>query len=102
MGECRPANEGVPTVSICMATGRRVEQIAMSEMPRPGDLITAFSPRPGRCYIVASEQIQATHCYEPTPWRGRWTDAKGKVHRVWACEKHAEGLVDARRRVESP
>jgi hypothetical protein len=37
-------------------------------------------------------QIRATH------WTGgRFTDAKGKVHRVWACEGHADGLEGVRR-----
>ncbi len=32
-------------------------------MPEPGDLITAFSPQPGRCFrMVQSRQLQATHC----------------------------------------
>jgi hypothetical protein len=51
----------------------------MARMPQPGDLITAFSPQPGRCFrMVYSEQLQATHCYEPPAWKGPWRDAKGK------------------------
>lgn len=70
----------------------------MTRMPEPGDLITAFSPQPGRCFrMIYSRQLQATHCYEPAPWRGRWKDAKGKLHQVWACEGHAAGLEGARR-----
>jgi hypothetical protein len=28
--------------------------------------------------MVYSEQLQATHCYEPPAWKGPWRDAKGK------------------------
>ena len=35
----------------------------MDPMPEPGDLITAFSPQPGRCFrMVYSVQLQADHC----------------------------------------
>ena len=68
-------------------------------MPQPGDVVGAiFFVSPGRCFrMVASTQLQTTHCYEPAAWRGRWTDVKGKVHRVWACEFHANGLYELRR-----
>jgi hypothetical protein len=62
-------------------------------MPQPGDLITAFSVQPGRCFrMVYSRQLQATHCDEPAPWRGWWKDAKGQTHRVSACGGHAGAL----------
>ena len=55
-------------------------------MPEPGDLITAFSPQPRRCFrIVYSEQLQATHCRQPPAWKGIWKDAKGRSHHVQAC-----------------
>ena len=62
----------------------------MDRQPHPGDLITAFSPQPGRCFrMVQSEQLQATHCYEPPVWRGKWQDAKGHWWWVEACRAHA-------------
>ena len=70
----------------------------MGELIRPGDALTSFFVSPGRFFrMVYSKQLQATHCYEATEWRGRFTDAKGKVHRVWACEGHAGELEGARR-----
>jgi hypothetical protein len=67
-------------------------------MPVPGDLITAFSPQPGRCFrMVYSRQLQATHCRQPPAMRGRFLDANGRVHRVWACDRHAEALEGVRR-----
>jgi hypothetical protein len=73
-----------------MAAGRRVEQIAMSEMPRPGDTITGFFVQQGRCFrMVYSDQLQATHCYQPPAWKGVWRDAKGRSHYVEACREHA-------------
>lgn len=62
----------------------------MSQMPVPGDLVTAFSPQPGRCHkMVYSVQMQATHCYEKPVWKGIWVDAKGKSWYVEACDEHA-------------
>jgi hypothetical protein len=59
-------------------------------MPQPGDLITAFSPQPGRCFrMVQSRQLQATHCPEPPAWKGIWTDVKGRSWYVEACRGHA-------------
>jgi hypothetical protein len=73
-----------------MAAGRRVEQIAMSEMPRPGDTITGFFVQQGRCFrMVYSDQLQATHCYQPPAWKGVWRDAKGRSHYVEACRENA-------------
>src|ERR1039458_5928887 len=73
-----------------MAAGRRVEQIAMSEMPRPGDTITGFFVQQGRCFrMVYSDQLQATHCYQPPAWKGVWRGAKGRSHYVEACREHA-------------
>ena len=66
----------------------------MRSMPQPGDVVGAiYFVSPGRCFrMVASHQLQTTHCYEPVVWRGRWTDVKGRAHRVWACELHAKDL----------
>jgi len=70
----------------------------MSRLIRPGDALTGFFVQEGRCFrMIASPQIQATHCDEPAPWRGRFTDAKGKTHLVWGCDRHAEGLEAIRR-----
>ena len=53
----------------------------MGELVRPGFV------QEGRCFrMVYLDELQATHCYEATGWRGRFTVAKGKVHRMWACE----------------
>ena len=37
-----------------------------------------------------------THCPEPVAWVGRWKFLKGWA-KVWSCERHADGLVGARR-----
>ncbi len=59
-------------------------------MPKPGALITAFSPQPGRCFrMVYSRQIQATHCRQPPAWKGQWRDANGRTWYVEACRDHA-------------
>jgi hypothetical protein len=66
---------------------------SMDNMPEPGELSPGFFVQEGRCFrMIYSAQLQSTHCYKPAPWRGRWADAKGKVHLVWACEGHAEEL----------
>jgi hypothetical protein len=39
--------------------------------------------------MVYSDQLQATHCYEPTVWKGIWKDRLGKSHYVEACREHA-------------
>jgi hypothetical protein len=75
-----------------IASGRpsRVYGRNVSLMPRPGDLITAFSPQPGRCFrMVQSRQLQATHCPDPPAWKGIWTDVKGRSWYVEACRGHA-------------
>jgi hypothetical protein len=70
----------------------------MSQLIRPGDALTGFFVQEGRCFqMIASPQIQATHCDQPAPWRGRFTDARGRVHLVWGCERHADGLQEVRR-----
>ncbi len=59
-------------------------------MPKPGALITAFSPQPGSCFrMVYSRQIQATHCRQPPAWKGQWRDANGRTWYVEACRDHA-------------
>jgi hypothetical protein len=80
-----------------MAAGRRVEQIAMSEMPRPGDISPGFFIQQGRCFrMVYSKQLQSTHCYESTVWRGRFTDAKGMLGRRLSRRCQAQHLVGVR------
>ncbi len=65
----------------------------MSQLIRPGDTLNGFFVQERRCFrMIASLQIQATHCDEPAVWRGRFTDAKGKIHRVWSCTRHADEL----------
>jgi hypothetical protein len=57
----------------------------MGELIRPGDALTGFFVQEGRCFrMVASGQIQATHCYQPPAWKGIWKDRKGKSHYVEA------------------
>jgi hypothetical protein len=59
-------------------------------MPEPDDLHRGFFIAPGRCFrMVYSQQLQATHCYEPTVWKGIWKDRLGKSHYVEACREHA-------------
>jgi hypothetical protein len=59
-------------------------------MPEPGDLITAFSPQPGRCFrMIYSSQLQADHCRQESAWKGVWTDRKGNSWYVEACRQHA-------------
>src|ERR1019366_5271146 len=48
----------------------------------------------GRVYALA---LASSRVPEPTSWRGRSVDARGKVHRVWACDGHTDGLMGARR-----
>ncbi len=62
-------------------------------MPEPGDLVTAFSPQPGRCFrMVYSVQLQSTHCRRPPAWKGIWRDTKGRRWYVEACAEHAPRL----------
>jgi hypothetical protein len=59
-------------------------------MPQPGDLITAFSVRRGRCFrMIYDPKLQATHCRQAPAWKGIWRDAKGKSWYVEACREHA-------------
>jgi hypothetical protein len=59
-------------------------------MHEPGDLITVFSPQPGRCFrMVYSRQLQATHCRQPPGWKSQWRDANGLTWDVEACREHA-------------
>jgi hypothetical protein len=67
--------------------------VASMAPPKPGDTHGGFFVQEDRCFrLVYSAQLQATHCSNPTAWRGRYTDARGTVHRVWACDGHAETL----------
>ena len=63
-------------------------------MPKPGDMITAFSVRPGHCFrMVYDYKLQHTHCRQPPAWKGIWKDAKGRNHYVQACREHAPKWV---------
>jgi hypothetical protein len=67
----------------------------MAQLIRPRDTLNGFFVQEGRCFrLIASRQIQATHCDEPAAWRGQFTDAKGKVHWVWSCERHVGDLEE--------
>jgi hypothetical protein len=68
-------------------------------MPEPGDLIPhSFSPQPGRCHkMIYSSQLQATHRYKPTAWKGIWKDRKGKSWYVEACAEHAPKVRPSKR-----
>jgi hypothetical protein len=69
-------------------------------MPEPGDLITAFSPQPGRCFrMLYSRQLQATHCRGEPAWKGVWRDRTGKSWYVEACRHHCRRLRATRRTV---
>ena len=62
----------------------------MAPMPKPGDLIEAFSPQPGRCFrMVYSVQLQADYCRQPPAWKGQWQDVNGRWWYVEACREHA-------------
>jgi len=64
--------------------------VAPMAMPQPGDLITAFSVQPGRCFrMIYDHKLQATHCRRPPAWKGVWRDAKGKSWYLEACREHA-------------
>jgi hypothetical protein len=68
-------------------------------MPQPGDVITAFSIRPGHCFrMVYDYKLQHTHCRQPPAWKGVWKDAAGRSHYVQACREHAPKWV---RRISS-
>jgi hypothetical protein len=59
-------------------------------MPLPGDLITAFSVRPGSCFrMVYDRNLQATHCPQPPEWKGIWRDGTMRPWSVEACREHA-------------
>jgi hypothetical protein len=45
--------------------------------------------------MVNSEQLQATHCYEPPAWKGIRKDRMGRSHYVEAYAKHALKVKDA-------
>ena len=63
-------------------------------MPEPGDLIAAFSPRPGRCFrMIQFRQLQATHRRQEPAWKRIWTDRKGNGWYVEACREHAPNLT---------
>jgi hypothetical protein len=67
-----------------------VPWLPVDRMPEPGDLITPFSPQPGRCFrMVQSRQLQATHCSGVPEWKGVWRDRLGKSWYVEACREHA-------------
>ena len=52
----------------------------MSLTPEPGDLITAFSPQPGRCFrMIYSHQLQADHCGQAPAWKGQVAGREGAL-----------------------
>ena len=62
----------------------------VSATPQFGDLITAFSPQPVRCFrMVYSRQLQAIHCRQEPAWKGIWKDVKGKSWYMEARRDHA-------------
>ena len=67
----------------------------MAAMPQPGEVCPGFIAEYDRCWrMVYSQQMQATHCRQPTTWTGRWFSPKGdRWFRVWASEHHLEGLT---------
>jgi len=70
-------------------------------VPEPGDLITAFSPQPGRCFrMVYSVQLQATYCCEPPGVEGRLAGqdrAELVCGGLWGACAEAEGSALGRK-----
>jgi hypothetical protein len=65
-------------------------------MPQPGDpYANAFVAEYMGCWrVIHDRQGQATHCMETPTWTGQWFAPSGKRWwRVWACERHLEGLT---------
>lgn len=60
----------------------------------------AFTIDPGRCFrMIQLEGVgHPMHCPEPIAWHGRFRANDDKLYRVDACQGHAEGLVQSRRR----
>jgi hypothetical protein len=74
----------------CDSDPTTVYRRAMDPMAVPGDLITAFSPQPRRCFrMVYSRQLQATQCSGVPAWKVRWRDVVGRTWYVEACREHA-------------
>jgi hypothetical protein len=73
---------------------KRLNEVTMDRMPEPGDLITAFSVRPGTCFrMVYDHNLQADHCRQPPAWKGTWRDATGRSWYAEACREHAPKWV---------
>ena len=53
----------------------------------------------GRCCRMTTEHFFFKHCMAPVECVGRWKFLKGWT-KVWSCERHAGGLVSARRLLE--
>jgi hypothetical protein len=90
--ECAPTDLPALSASFiaCDPDPTTAYRRAMDPMPVPGDLITAFSPQPGRCCrMVYSHQLQAAHCSGAPAWMGRWRDVKVCTWYVEACREHA-------------
>ena len=63
-----------------------------------GKVAPGLFAQEGRCWRMVYENVagHAGHCPEPVEWVGRWKFLKGWT-KVWSCERHADGLVGARR-----
>ncbi len=63
-----------------------------------GTVAPGIFAQEGRCwrFVYENPSGQAGHCLAPVDWRGRYRYTAGWKP-VWSCERHAEGLVGARR-----
>lgn len=72
-------------------------------MPQPGELLNAFSVRPGHCFrMVYDRKLQADHCRQEPRWKGVWRDATGRSWYVETCGEHAPRLKAPRPPSASP
>lgn len=59
------------------------------------ELAPGFYVAEGRCWRMVHDFAgRASHCREPTGWRGRYVNPKGMRWTVWACDRHLEELAD--------
>jgi hypothetical protein len=61
----------------------------------------AFAVRDGCFRMVADHAGRPTHCSEPPAWAGTFEGGQGRTHTVQACDGHCDGLINARRIVQS-